>query len=230
MNIWEKFEALPPLERIVIVFTATTLLMVTVYLIDRGASQRRRADHGASRRNRHVEQRPDGTLVAYIAFWRYLFFGLFFAWGLFICINILVRLYRELPADFWRHWDTAAAPAIILVLAIAMPLFAYFLLKGGYKKVQLEIGKHSVRYLKGAIRGGILLSDNYVSVPLKDIINVELGRNLLGGGVINARTATQTHCMILLLSKDEQEVCYKILEEAIKNGRAAVVLGENNQS
>lgn len=220
MNVWEKFEALPPLERIVIVFTVTILLLAIVYWIDKRAKLRRKSDPDASRRYIHLEQKPDGTLVAYIAFWRYLFFGLFFAAAFCICINILVQLYRELPPGFWKRWDQGGMMAIILALAISMPFFAYGLLKGGYKKVQLEIDRHRVRYLRSAIRGGILLSDNYVFVPLEEIISVELRKNFLGGGVIIARTARQTHSMIVLLSQEEQEVCQRVLKEAIWTRKA----------
>lgn len=228
MNIWEKFEGLPPLERIVIVFTVTVLLLAIVYRIDKRAKLRRRSDPDTSVRYILLEQKPDGTLVAYIAFWRYLFFGLFFAAAFCICINILVQLYRELPPGFWKRWDEGGMMAIILILAISMPLFAYSLLKGGYKKVQLEIDKHRVRYLRSAIRGGILLSDNYVYVPLEDISSMELRKGLLGGGVITVRTATQTHSMILLLSQEEQEVCYQTLREASKKRRANQSLGVKN--
>jgi hypothetical protein len=220
MDVWGKFEALSPLQRIIVTFSVTAVLIVAVYLADRWARKKRAADLGAFASASLVEQRADGTLVAYIAFWRYVFFGLFFATGFCICIYILVRLCLELPLGFWKHWDSASAPAIILVLAIAMPLFAYGVLKGGYKKVQLEISKYSVRYLRGAARGGILLSDNYVSVPLKDIISVSLRGNLLGGGVIDARTPTQVHSIILLLPQQEQELCLGILNEAISKARA----------
>jgi hypothetical protein len=186
--------------------------------MNKRVKQRQRANPEASKQSKLLELKPDGTLIAHIAFWRYLFFALLFAAAFLICLNILVRLYQERPPDFWKRWDDVATMGVIVILAIAMPYIAYGLLKNGYKKVQLEINGHSVRYLRRATRGGTLLSDHYVCVPLKDI-HVELHSNPFGGGMLQARTAIQTHSMILLLSPEEQEVCLKALQEAIKAGK-----------
>jgi hypothetical protein len=226
INMWDSYQTLPPAQRIIIVFTITALLIFAVYRIDRWAKNKRQAKPGNSKEDvgnksflfSNLEQKADGTLIAYIGFWRYLFFGLFFAAAFYVCISIIVRLCRELPVDFWKNWDKAAtAGLIILIFAICLPFFSYQLLKDGYKKIHFELTSNSVRYLKGGVRGGILLSDNYISVPLKHIVRVDLQRNLLGGGVITAVTPRQTHSVILLLSSEEQQTCLRALQERIRN-------------
>ena len=163
-----------------------------------------------------LEQKADGTLVAYIPFWRYAIFGALYGLGFCILITSFVYLCRELPPSFPQHWDKiATSAAIILLIALTMPLFAYQLLKGGYRKVQFELDKTRVRYLKAGIRGGIILSDNYQSVSLKDVTNMELGSGLFGGGVITVKTPSQTHSLILLLSPAQQAICYHALKEAV---------------
>ena len=168
--------------------------------------------------NSKLEYKADGTLVAYIPFWRYMFFGFFFAVGFVLCIIGFTRLYRELPTGFYQHWDKAANVALIVfILAMAMLLWGYWIMKGGYKKVQFELDSFHVRYLKNGIRGGILFSEQEVSVSLSDITAVELWPNALGGGEITARTATQTHSIRLILATDELQVCYRALQEAIQS-------------
>lgn len=207
MAIWESYESLPPLARIMIIFTVTALLIAAVYRINKWYKPRQGSN---------LEQKADGTLVAYIAFWRFAFFGLFFVAAFFICINALFRLYQELPSGFWKHWDeNSRMVLIIIIIAVVMLVTPYSLLKSGYKKVQFELDNHRVRFLKRATRGGILLSDNYIYVPLKEIIAVQLENNLFGGGVMKARTATQSHTIILLLSTEEQLICLRALEHKI---------------
>nr|WP_157536309.1 hypothetical protein [Mucilaginibacter sp. L294] len=201
-----------------ITFTVTVLLIIIVYGVSKWTKRRSEANPVLSGRSGNLERKDDGTLVAYIAFWRYLFFGVLFALAFYICMNAFVRLYQELPPGFYKSWDKPASITLfMLILAIAMLIWGYWLLKGGYKKVQFELTKYNVRYLKSGVRGGILLSDNDIFVSLRDITGVQLRQNMLGGGVITARTATQTHKMILLLSAEEQQVCYQALQEAIHN-------------
>lgn len=164
----------------------------------------------------NLERKADGTLLAYIPFWRYLFFGLLFVPAFYICIHGLVRLHQELPTGFWKHWDqSTTVVAVVLVLTIGIPVFAYWLLKDGYRKVQFELNGYSVRYLRAGVRGGILFSENYTSILLKDITKVDLRQGLLGGGVITVYTSTQTHSGSLLLSTEEQQLCLQALKEAI---------------
>lgn len=207
MSIWESYESLPPLARILIIFAVTALLIGAVYKINKWSKPMQGSN---------LEQKADGTLVAYIAFWRYVFFGLLFVAAFFICINALIRLYQEAPGGFWKHWDEYTTMVLIMIIiAIVMLLMAFNILKGGYKKVQFELDNRRVRFLKNGIRGGILLSDNYISVPLNEIIAAQLDNNLFGGGVIKVRTATQTHAIILLLSTEEQLTCLRALENKI---------------
>lgn len=218
MNLWESYESLPPLERIIITFTVTAILVFIIYLINKKVKRPVEISPGISGRGGNLERKPDGTLVAYIAFWRYLFFGVLFALAFYLCMRGFVLLYQELPSGFYKHWDkkatiTFSAP----VLAIAMFVWGYFILKGGYKKVQFELDKYQVRYLRSGTRGGTILSENTVSVTLRDIQEVESYRNPFGGGVITARTSNETHKIILLLSAEEQQICYKALMEAIRN-------------
>lgn len=218
MNLWESYESLPPLERIIITFTVTAILVFIIFLVNKKVKRPVEISPGISGRSGNLERKPDGTLVAYIAFWRYLFFGVLFALGFYLCMRGFVILYQELPAGFYKHWDKKATITFLApVLAIAMFAWGYFILKGGYKKVQFELDNHQVRYLRSGTRGGTILSEDTVSVALRDILEVESYRNPLGGGVITARTSNETHKIILLLSAEEQQICYKALMEAIQN-------------
>jgi len=218
MNLWESYESLPPLERIIITFTVTAILVFIIYMINKKVKRPVEISPGISGRSGNLEQKPDGTLVAYIAFWRYLFFGVLFGLAFYLCMHGFVILYQELPSGFYKHWDKMATITFLApVLAIAMFVWGYFILKGGYKKVQFELDNHQVRYLRSGIRGGTILSENTISVTLRDILEVESYRNPFGGGVITARTLNETHKIILLLSAEEQQICYNALMEAIQN-------------
>lgn len=163
----------------------------------------------------NLERRPDGTLVAYIAFWRYIIFGLLYAAGFYISLKGFIILYQQLPPYFWKHWDKAATVTLVcLILVIAFPFMAFNLLKSGYKKIQLEINKNSVRYLKSATKGGTLLSDNYDTINFEEIISIGLRQNPFGGGILDVSTSVKKHSIMLLLSVAEQMVCYRTLEEA----------------
>jgi hypothetical protein len=165
-----------------------------------------------------LEQKADGPLVAYIPFWRYAIFGVLYAIAFCILITSFIYLCRELPPGFLHHWNQVATSAVVvLLIAVAMPFFAYQLLKGGYKKVQFDLDKCRIRYLKSGIRGGILLSDNYGSIALRDITDMELGSGLFGGGVVTVKTSSQIHSVILLLSPAKQAICYRALKEAVTN-------------
>jgi hypothetical protein len=219
MDLWESYESLPALERIVITFSLTAILLVVIFLINKKAKRPVDISPGITHitGNRgNLERKPDGTLLAYIAFWRYLFFGALYAVAFCMCIYGFVVLYQELPSGFYKHWNKQATITFLApVLAIAMFVWGYSLLKGGYKKVQFELDSYQVRYLRSGTRGGTVLSENSVSVPLRDILEVELRQNPFGGGVIKARTSNETHTMILLLSTEEQQICYRELQEAI---------------
>ena len=106
---------------------------------------------------------------------------------------------------------------IIAIIAVAMCLITFNFFKSNYKKIQFEINNDNVRYLKSVSRGGTLLSNNYITVLLKDILSIELRPIPAGGGVIMAKTATQTHSIILLLSTEEQLICYRRIGDAIKH-------------
>lgn len=169
----------------------------------------------------NLEREADGTLIAYIGFWRYLFFGVLYAVGFYFCINAFIRLYQELPPGFYKHWDKGASVTFfMLLLGIALLLWGYFLLKGGYKKIQFELTASNVRYLKSGIRGGILLSQSEEYISISSILEVQLSQNALGGGTITARTAMQTHSINLLLSAEDQQICYQALREAISKHQA----------
>lgn len=218
MDIWESYEKLPPAERIISTFTVTAILVFIIYFVNKKIKRCSEINPGISGRSGNLERKPDGTLLAYIAFWRYLFFGALFAVAFYMCIYGFIILYQELPTGFYKHWDKQASVTFFApVLAIAMFVCGYYLLKHGYKKVQFELDTYQVRYLRSGTRGGTILSENTVSVPLKDILEADLGQNLFGGGVITARTSTQTHTIILLLSTGEQQICYKALMEAVQN-------------
>jgi hypothetical protein len=164
----------------------------------------------------NLERTADGTLIAYIGFWRYSFFGAMYAVAFYVCIDAFFRLYHELPTGFYKHWDkNASITFFMLILGFAMVCWGYFMVKGGYKKVQFELTGHNVRYIKPGIRGGTMLSENEQFISLGSILDVQLRKNLLGGGVITVRTATQTHTILLLLSTEQLQVCYQALQEAI---------------
>nr|WP_315423544.1 hypothetical protein [uncultured Pedobacter sp.] len=216
MDIWESYESLPPLERIITTFAVTAILVVVIFVINKKVKRHSNISPGIIGTNGNLERKPDGTLLAYIAFWRYLIFGAIFAGAFCMCIYGFVVLYQELPSGFYKHWNKQATVTFLApVLATAMFFWGYSLLKGCYKKVQFELDNYQVRYLRSGTRGGTILSENSVSVPLKGILEVELRQNPFGGGVITARTSTEVHNIILLLSTGEQQICYRELQEAI---------------
>ena len=173
-----------------------------------------------------IEKRTDGTTVVYIAFWRHLVFGILFAFGFYVLISGTVRLYQELPAEFWNRWSKEATLTLAFFCgAIAMPFFAVWFLKSGYKKIQLEIGRSRLRYLKVGIRGGILFSETYGSVKYSDITNATLKNSFIGNNIIEIQTAYNTHKVILLLPGTQQLICYQALQEAIQRDRIATNKG-----
>lgn len=170
-----------------------------------------------------IEKRPDGTTVVYIAFWRYCFFGLLFAGALYVLLWSIVNLYNERPPDFWQHWSQTAKFMLgASIGALALPFFAYWMLKGLYKKVQLEINRSGLRYLRGGVRGGVLFSENYRNISYLDIINIDTEQQFLVNRVINIRTGSETHKIVLLLSENEKMRCLEAIHEAVaaaKKGR-----------
>jgi|GEM_PF-4865473 len=163
-----------------------------------------------------IEKRPDGKTVVYIAFWRYCFFGLLFAGAFYILIWTIVNLYEERPADFWQHWSQTAKFMLgASVGALALPFFAYWMFKGLYKKVQLEINRSGLRYLRGGVRGGVLFSENYRDISYLDITHMDTEQQFLVNRVINIRTDSETHKIVLLLSENEKMRCFEAIQEAV---------------
>ena len=224
MDIWKLYESLPPLERIAINFTVTGVLVMLVFRINKWAKKRDWVNYDSATREAdrkqllytNLEDKGNNTLVAYIAYWRYLTLGLIYMAAIYVSINGAIFFYEELPPGFWKNWDkTTTVTLIIGVIAVAMCLITFNFFKSNYKKIQFEINSDSVRYLKSVSRGGTLLSNNYITVPLKDILSIELRPIPAGGGVIMAKTVTQTHSIILLLSTEEQLICYRRIGDAI---------------
>lgn len=218
MDLWQSYERLPPLERIFITFSVTAILVFVLYIINKQVKQRRSSKVEFAGRSGHLDRKADGTLLAYIAFWRYLFFGAIYAFAFYICMYGFVVLYQDLPSGFYKHWNkNASLTFFVLVLGAAMFIWGYSLLKSGYKKVQFELDNYNLRYLASGVRGGIILSESIVSVALSDIREVELRQNMFGGGVITARTSMQTHTIMLLLPEEELQICFTALKQAIHN-------------
>ena len=163
-----------------------------------------------------IEKRPDATTVVYIAFWRYCFFGLLFAGAFYAFIWIIVNLYNERPPDFWQHWGQTAK--LILgasIGALAVPFFAYWMFKGLYKKVQLEINRSGLRYLRGGVRNGVLFSENYRNISYLDITNMDTEQQFLVNRVIIIRPGSETHKIVLLLSENEKMRCFEAIQDAV---------------
>ena len=87
--------------------------------------------------------------------------------------------------------------------------------KGLYKKVQLEINRSGLRYLRGGVRGGVLFSENYRNIPYLDINNMDTEQQFLVNRVINIRTDSETHKIVLLLSENEKMRCFEAIQEAV---------------
>jgi hypothetical protein len=167
-----------------------------------------------------IEKRPDGTTVVYISFWRYLIFGLLFVFAFYILLSATLKLYHELPSNFWNKWSKDATLTLsVFAGALATPLFAFWFLKDYYKKVQLEIGRSSLGYLKGGVRGGILLSDSYGSINYNDITSLNIKKLLIVNSVLEIQTSSVTHKVIILLSSSEQKIFLECLQEAIHSVR-----------
>lgn len=167
-----------------------------------------------------IENRTDGTTVVYIAFWRYCFIGLLFAGAFYVLLWTIVNLYHERPADFWQHWNqTAGLISGAFIGAIAILLFAYWMLNGFYKKVQLEIGRSSLRYLRGGVRGGVLLSDDYEHINYAAITDIKMDQQILVNGVILVQTGPKIHKIILLLTESEKLQCLAAIQAAVEAAR-----------
>ena len=163
-----------------------------------------------------IEKKPDGTTVVYIAFWRYCFFGLLFAGAFYILIWTIVNLYEERPPDFWQHWSQTAKFILAASIGVlALPFFAYWMFKGLYKKVQLEINRSGLRYLRGGVRGGILFSENYGNISYTDVTDMDMEQQFMVNRVINIRTVSEIHKIVLLLSENEKMRCFEAIEGAI---------------
>jgi Co/Zn/Cd efflux system component len=162
-----------------------------------------------------IEKRADGTTVVYIAFWRYCFLAAIFAGALYILVCTFLKLYYERLVNFCQHWSQTAGLMLgAAVVAIAVTIFAYWMLKGFYKKVQLEIGRSGLRYLVGGVRGGVLLSDNYDHISYPAITGIEIDQQFLVNRVIIIRTVSKTHKIVLLLSESEKMRCLDAIQEA----------------
>lgn len=163
-----------------------------------------------------IEKRPDGTTVVYIAFWRYCFLGLLFAGAFYILIWTIVNLYEERAPDFWQHWSQTAKFILgASIGALALPFFAYWMFKGLYKKVQLEINRSGLRYLRGGVRGGVLFSENYGSINYRDVTDMDFEQQFLVNRVISIRAGSETHKIVLLLSEKEKMRCFEAIQEAV---------------
>ncbi|WP_457132149.1 hypothetical protein [Mucilaginibacter sp. UYNi724] len=171
-----------------------------------------------------IEKRADGTTVVYIALWRYLFFGLLFALAFYELLSIVVNLYKERPADFWQHWSQTAELMLgALVGAIALAVFAYYWIrKDFYKKIQLEIGRSSLRYLSGGVRGGVLFSDTYRSINYHDIKDMNMKQEFFTNGVVTIQTLSETHRIILMLSESEKIRCLDVIRGAVEAARTQI--------
>ena len=225
MNLWDLYERQSDLGRITITFNITVLLIIAIIRIDKWAKTKIWVKPGKANNRteskpflyNNLERKPDGTLVAYISYWRYLIFGLLFVVGFWISYNGLVSFYQELPKGFWKNWDKVTTITfVLLIIVLAMPVMLFRFLKSNFKKVQLEINIDQVRYLKSAVKGGTLLSDQYQTVPYNQIVEVGFRQNPLGSGIIDLITSHQTHVVLLLLPVDQQFICYRSLQEAVK--------------
>jgi hypothetical protein len=167
-----------------------------------------------------IEKRGDGTTVVYIAFWRYCIFVFLFAFAFYALISIIVNLYDERQADFWQHWThTATLMLGTTIVAIALPLFAYWVLKGFYKKIQLEINRSGLRYLRGGVRGGVLFSETYGNISYSDVTDIDMEQQILVNRVIRIHTGSETHKIVLLLSEKEKMRCFDAIRAAVEAAR-----------
>ncbi|WP_457126725.1 hypothetical protein [Mucilaginibacter sp. HD30] len=139
-----------------------------------------------------------------------------FAGAFYILLWTIVNLYDERPPDFWQHWSQTAKFILgASAGALAVPFFAYWMFKGLYKKVQLEINRSGLRYLPGGVRGGIMLSENYGNISYSDVTDMDMEQQFLVNRVISIRTGSETHKIVLLLSENEKMRCFEAIQEAV---------------
>ncbi|MGY4385181.1 hypothetical protein ACVWYN_002217 [Pedobacter sp. UYP24] len=110
-----------------------------------------------------------------------------------------------------------------LVGAIALAVFAYYWIrKDFYKKIQLEIGRSSLRYLSGGVRGGVLFSDTYRSINYHDIKDMNMKQEFFTNGVVTIQTLSETHRIILMLSESEKIRCLDVIRGAVEAARTQI--------
>jgi hypothetical protein len=210
------------LLRIEVTFSITLIAVCIVIWIGRrvkakeqAAARQAQVNHEHAK-SKLIEQKSDGVFYVYIAWWRYLVLEMAFALMLYVLITEFISIYKELPHGFLHHWNKDAT--IVLIGAAGIVMIAAYLIKlirRGYKDVQMEIGKDYVRFRIPGIRGGMMLSDQYITLNYSEIQEISFRQAApLIGYVLILKTATKTHNINLILPPAEKIASYRILDQA----------------
>lgn len=222
MNLWERYQSLSPLLRIEITFSITLIAVFIIIWVGRllkekeQAAARQAQVNNEQAKSKLIEQKSDGVFYVYIAWWRYLVLEMAFALMLYVLITEFISIYKELPRGFLHHWNKDAT--IVLIGATGIVMVAAYLIKlirRGYKDVQMEIGKDYLRFRIPGPRGGMMLSDKYITLNYSEILEISFRQAApLIGYVLNLKTATKTYNINLVLPPAEKIASYRILDQA----------------
>lgn len=211
MGLWEKYQQLSPLSRIGIVFTITLLLVCMIFWTKDWIKKRQLQNKTLITRSAVMEQKK----LFYISYWRFVMLALVLTMMLYLVVSRFVNLYKDLPIDYWHNWDRNTM--LVLLISIAILFIVFFIVRlliKGYKAVQFEIGNDFVRFRKTGVKGGMILSDKYVTLKFTEIRQMDFRETPLIGYVLILKTGTETHHVNLLLSTSDKLACYRNLGQA----------------
>lgn len=223
MNLWESYQQLPPLPRLAITFSSTLFLLCVVFGLNKWIKKRnetKQSRHNAIpntgyANNGLIVQKSDGVIYVYIAYWRSFFFPVILTLMLYVLSSGFLNLYRGLPGNYWHHWDKTATLLLVTILAMLLIIvFIVELLVTGYKAIQMEIGQDYVRFRKAGVKGGILLSNKYVTLKYSEITKIDFREAPLIGAVFDIKIPQETYHINLLLTPADKVAVYRILDSA----------------
>jgi hypothetical protein len=215
MNLWESYQQLSPLTRVIITLGSTVLLVGLAYWCNKWIKKRAAETSGGNNNSKLIIQQSNGVFYVYIAYWRFIVMAIFLSPMLYVLVTGFIDLYQDLPKYFWQHWSKQETLTLIVLITILLiaTVMVHLLIKG-YKAVQLEIGKDYVRFRKRNVRGGIMLSSTYIMLKYSEIVQIDFHEAPLIGYVLSVKTANQVYRITLLLSPEEKVTSYRILDEA----------------
>lgn len=152
--------------------------------------------------------------VFYISYWRYVLLACPFALMLFVICSEFWSIGQRFPVGFWKTWNGDSKLTLFLTAAIIFLVYYIIkLLKFGHHAIQLEIGGNYVKFRKRVIRGGIMLSDKYITLKFSEIKTLNIRKMKIIDYVIDIVTADETFSVVLIMSGEEKLSAYKILSD-----------------